>query len=236
MKKSDKAKMILFIIIFILLISLAIYAIVSSKSEREYYQSTGHVAATLAPFGTPQPDSGSVPAAPPVVVVQTPAPTPEPTPQPTPTPTPEPTPMPTPTPQPAGMQLSSGSFSSDTPYKLNIRLDYKAYVADDSHVMVDVSVYALHFTFHYNSYPNLILKCGDQTQTVESATINTDDNGLQETLLGSCSFTVDLPANQSVQLPISADWRYNGTYGKDADGNPINIDVLSCGGYAGLAR
>lgn len=225
--------MILFIILFILLISLAIYAIVSSKSEREYYQSTGHIPATLAPFGTPQPDSEFVPTAQPVVV-QTPAPTPQPTPEPTPQPTPAP--EPTPAPQPAGMQLSSGSFSSDTPYKLNIRLDYKAYAADDSHVTVDVSVYALHFTFHYNSYPNLILKCGDQTQTVESAAINTDDNGLQETLLGSCSFSVNLPANQSVQLPISADWRYNGTYGKDDAGNPINIDVLSCGGYAGLAR
>ena len=234
MEKNTKVKMILFLVIFVLLIALVIFAVVGTSSSREYYQSGGTLLPTLPPKETETPapsNSVQTGAATPVITTAEPTiyivETPE--------PTPEVTPEPTPTPQPAGLQLASGSFDSNTQYKLNIRMDYTASVADDNHVNVVMSVYAKHFTFHYNSYPNLILKCGDQTQTVESASINTDDGGYQETLLGTYTFSVNLPAGQSAQIPVSADWRYNGQYGRDADGNYMNIDVLSCGGYVTLA-
>lgn len=233
MNRNTKAKMIVFLVIFALLVALVVYAIAGTKSSREYYSTAGSLLPTLPPKETEtpavvetlQPQIVSPPVET-VYIVETPEPTIEIV----------QTPEPTAEPQPFGMKLAEGSFSSDTQYKLNIRLGYKAYVADDSHVTVDMSVYALHYTFHYNSYPNLILKCGEQSQTVDSATINTDDGGYQETLLGSASFSVNLGTGQSVQLPVSADWRYNGQYGKDAAGNYMNIDVLSCGGYVTLAR
>lgn len=232
MNRNTKAKMIVFLVIFALLVALVVYAIAGTKSSREYYSTGGSLLPTLPPKETETPAVETLqpqivnPPVETVYIVETPEPTIEII----------QTPEPTAEPQPFGMKLAEGSFNSDTQYKLNIRLGYKAYVADDSHVTVDMSVYALHYTFHYNSYPNLILKCGEQSQTVDSATINTDDGGYQETLLGSASFSVNLGTGQSVQLPVSADWRYNGQYGKDAAGNYMNIDVLSCGGYVTLAR
>jgi len=232
MNNKTKVKMILFLVIFALLVALVIYAIVGTKSSREYYSTGGSLLPTLEPKVTDTPAVVETQAPqivspqPTIYIVETPEPTIEIV----------QTPEPTPAQLPFGTKLAEGSFESATQYKLNIRLDYKAYVTDDSHVAVEMSVYALHYTFHYNSFPNLILKCGEQSQTVESASINTDDGGYQETLLGSSTFSVSLGSGQSIQLPVSADWRYNGQYGRDANGNYMNIDVLSCGGYITLAR
>ena len=239
MDTKTKVKMVLFLVIFILLVALIIFAITGTKSDREYYQLNG--LSTIPPQGTDaqQPDGTTqAPAAVTAVPASTPAPTPQPTPVPTPEPTPEPTPtpVPTPTPQPVGMELGKGSFSSSDEYKLRIRADYRAYVIDENQVAVEVTATALHYAMYYTSYKTLFLSVNGVTENLDTPDIATDAGGLQETVLGTYTFTVQIPAGSSAQIPVNAKWNFNGTYGKDNDGNPISISNLECGGNITIVR
>ena len=202
--------MTLFLVIFILLIALVIYAIVGTNDEREYYRANG-VMPTITPTETetPSPSSSPTGTITPVYITSTPEPTPVPTPTPTPTPTPEPTLEP----QTPGTELASDSITSSDEYMLRMRTDYVVTVVDEDTVQVEVNVTALHYSLYYNSYRALCISLDGDEQWMDVPAINCDDNSLNETLIGSYIYTVPAPRNTTTVMGLSVKWNFNGSYG-----------------------
>ena len=249
MSKGFRIKVTLFIVLFLLLAAAAVY-ILTDHSERSYYdpvsvfQPAQQEAAPWTPVPQ-QPEDASaqqlfnapaVPPAPTLAPVPTFAPVPTPAPVFAPAPTPVPTPPPTATPQPAGMPLGSGSLASDSGTSLNIRADWSAVTADAGNAEVTVIVYAEHYSLYYNSFQSLFVSLGDRSQSLYANEIMTDSNEHQLTELGRTSFTVPLSQGEESMFPLNVEWRYNGVYGKDANGVAIELPVISCDGLITLRR
>ena len=237
MDKNFKIKMTLFIVIFILLIALVIYAVAGTKTEREYYHSSGNLLHTIAPVLTDPPESLQPVPESQVPVMPSPTAIPAATPEPTPEPTPSPTPEPTPTPQPAGMEAGSGSVRSNSGALIDIRADWRAYVTDDTHVAVEVSTYVEHYTLYCIEADSLRITVNGNAQTVHADAINCDENGKTETLLGTAVFSLDLQPGQSVSVPLQARWSFGGDYRSAS--NPeerVDLPFIDAEGQILLAR
>lgn len=257
MSTRFRIKVTLFIVLFLLLAAMAVY-ILMGDSERDYYnpnpifqtaqtEAPSYTAAPVFPSAEPvQPQLFNTPEATSPVQPFAPAPAPDavlpaaPTAVPAPTflpiATPAPTPVPTATPQPAGMPLGSGSLASDSGTSLNIRADWSAVTADAGNAEVTVIVYAEHYSLYYNSFQSLFVSLGDRSQSLYANEIMTDSNEHQLTELGRTSFTVPLSQGEESMFPLNVEWRYNGVYGKDANGVAIELPVISCDGLITLRR
>ncbi|MBR4550138.1 MAG: hypothetical protein IKO83_09540 [Oscillospiraceae bacterium] len=228
---------VLFILVFIL-IAAAVFAVLSGLDNLRAAQ------ATPAPVGgvvnaDPQATPYVIPAAAPTAV-PTPAPTPLPTPVVTPVPTqePVPTPLPTtaPTTVPVQTTLASGSFSSQTGTWLNITADWSAKSLSQDHVEVTVSVAAVSYALHYVAYPgSLNISLDGQYVSIDPPSITYDGGDQAVHALGTTSFTVDLPANNSKAMLLQVEWQFNGEMGSPS-GERILLPVIECGGTINLAR
>ncbi len=229
-----KLKITLLIMAFLLLVAAIVYIMApKSGQEAEDVFSPGF---SLREENLPSSGQASVPTPAVAPDVQTAAPAPTPTPYvPTPTPyIPTPTPF-VPTPDPVGQPLGSGTFSSGTPWLLNIHADWSAVTAAAGNAKVEVVVYADHYPISYNSFESLIIRLGDNSQRMYANEIHSDLNQLQSTELGRYTFTVPLAQGESKTLPLSAVWEFNGTYG-DGYGNSVDIPSLRCEGTVTLSR
>lgn len=236
-----KIKAVLFIIIFL----LAVAIIVAWLTDTDRHGSSLPEPSAAPVFSTPEPAQVSFEPAPETTAqptplptpVPTPVPTPQPTPTPAPTPAPVPTPEPTPEPVPAGMLLNSGSFVSDTGTPMNIRVDWAAYTADADTVDIELTVvlncYAINM-IQVNKSLNICV--GDQYVSLDVPAVDYSGREMLSTPIGSHVFTLPLSGGESRSFPVAVEWHYNGSYGKDADGNPVPIDVIECGGTIELTR
>ena len=247
MRNGMKIKVTLFLVLFLLVIALIIYILTSgSGKDRELYN-PNPVIATAMPVATLTPAPTPIP---------TPVPTPVPTPAPTPTfsPTPyqaaqpqytAPTPyVPTPdiflheTPAPYATQApfsiftvpaTVGTFTSDSGARLNIHADWSV-VPSGNTAEITVIVYADHYSIQHHSYQSLFITLGESTQVLYANEIISANNELQHTELGRTTFTIPYTAGEIRSWPLDVKWRFNGTYGKDANGIPIELPVIECGG------
>ena len=233
-----KIRAVVFVIFFLLLAAAIVY-IMTSTADREIvpYSPEFSIREENQPDAAPQ-SSGNAPGA-----AYTPAPTdqpaeavPTPTPYvPTPTPyVPTPTPY-VPTPEPVGLPLGSGTISSGMPWLLNIHADWSAVTATNSRAEVTVIVYADHYSLHYNSFENLAIRLGDESHRMYANAIQSDINQLQSTELGRYTYSVPLAKGETVSLPLSAVWEFEGTYG-DGYGHTVEIPSLRCEGTVILSR
>ena len=71
---------------------------------------------------------------------------------------------------------------------------------------------------------------GGQYVTLTAAEVHYGDTGMAYNRLGSQTFTVTAPSGQITEIPVQANWQFNGVYG----GN--EIPVLECGGYINVSR
>lgn len=233
MDNKTKIKATLFVVVFLLVVAVIISIITGGEEqEHSYAQSSSlqqAVETTEAPLiqATPAPTQ---------TIIVTPAPTPVPTPEPTPVPTPEPTPVPVPTPVPAGVLLGNGRFVSDSGSNLNIHADWEAVTAGGNAVNVTVVVYADHYTIEYAGSNALFLGLNGNYQTLRTADIYFDGQGKQESELGRYTFTTDVPEGSFASLPLDVKWEFGGTYGRDADGNPLAVPEIVCGGSIEFVR
>lgn len=162
----------------------------------------------VEPVETPVP----VTTAEPIEPTDTPVTTAEPI---EPTPTPEPEPTATPEPEPHGTRTlnQSGSFKSDTGTKLNLIVDYAVTSKDDSTLSVKVNVYVESYSLEIGSRSgNTIFVNGQGYGFVSNPINHTDNNKTQKTLI--TTVTIDVPAaiGETVNIPISVDWNYRGSY------------------------
>ena len=131
-----------------------------------------------------------------------------------------------------GKLLGSGSFSSHTGAHIDIRADWEARVSGDTDISVRVTVYLNSYSIYVNALPNCLnIGLNDQYVTLDSPAISYDSNtALLTTELGSQSFTVQLPAGNSRDLDLQAEWHWGGTYGG------VDIPVIECGGSFTVTR
>ena len=146
-------------------------------------------------------------------------------------PTPDvPTPTPfIPTPVPAGLPLGSGTISSGKPWLLNIHADWSAVTAAGNKAQVEVIVYADHYSISYNAFESLVIRLGEDSHRMLANAIHSDNNMPQSTELGRYTYTIPLSPGETISLPLSAVWEFEGTYG-DGSGNAIDIQSLRCEG------
>ena len=250
---KGKFTAVLFILIFIL-IAAVVFTVLSSLDNRRSTaaepvptaEATPAVPVTTpfaAPMNTPVPT-------PVVTLPPTPAPTLTPvTPQPTlpvsapttaPITTPVPTPvatLPTPAPitepfaAPVQTTLSSGSFRSETGTGLNIVADWSAAALDENQVDVTVSVSAVSYMLYTQALSgSLKIALNDSYVSLDAPAIHYDGPGQAASALGTCHFTVNLPANSSGTYPLRVEWHFNGSYGG------TELLVIECGGVIALSR
>lgn len=240
-----RARAVLFIIVFLLLAAVAATVLSGlDKAEPEPEPTTAPpveiVTEAPAPTDTPAPAAPTTAPAPTAAPAPTPKPTPAPTPKPTaaPTPTPAPTPAPTPTPEPtptpapvpAGLSLGSGSFRSNTGVALNLIADWSAVTTDGNKAVVTVSVSCESHSASFSAH-SVHLMLGEQTASLTQPAISVEENVRTLTPFGSASFTVDLPENGSVTIPLAVEWQCGGiTY------TGTTFDVIECGGSITLSR
>ena len=131
-----------------------------------------------------------------------------------------------------GKLLGSGSFSSHTGAHIDIRADWEARVSGDTDISVRVTVYLNSYSIYVNALPNCLnIGLNGQYVALDSPAISYDSNtALLTTELGSQSFTVQLPAGNSRDLDLQAEWHWGGTYGGEY------IPVIECGGTFTLNR
>lgn len=236
-----KIKAVLFIIIFLLVI--AIICAWLTDTDRHSVSLPEH--GTEPVYSTPEPAQVSFEPLPETTAQPTPAPTPvptpipttAPTPQPTPAPTPKPTPAPTPEPVPTGVYLGSGRFVSDTGTHMNIHVDWEAYTSGSGTVDVELTVTLDCYAITMGRVNKSLHICvGDQYVSLDVPAVDYSGREALSTPIGSHVFTLHLAAGESNLFPVAVEWHFNGSYGKDADGNPVPIDVIECGGTIELAR
>ena len=238
MRTGTKIKATLFIVLFLLALAFIVYILTDGSEPVHSYvpQQTIQpvsVEPTLSPQTTVAPVVIMTPPPAPVVVA-----TPVPTPVPTPVQTfePVPTPAPTPMPLPAGVVLGNGRFTSDSGSPLNIHADWQAVSAGGDAVDITVVVYADHYSISYSGFRSLYISLGGDYQALQANDIFAESNAFQTSELGRYQFSAVLPAGTQLSLPLEVRWEFNGTYGKDGDGNPIFLPELTCGGQVSFAR
>jgi len=226
---SGKIKAVLFIIVFLL-----VTAVVASWFVSRDPAETGDPAAADATI-QPVEDTPVVVTPEPTAVLITPQPKvtpsiPAPTPKPTPVPTPVPTPTPAPTPEPVyGVTLGEGSFASQYGLGIDLVVDWSVTTLNANEVSVTVTARVLSRAVDSGAMP-LGFNVGGQYVTLTASEVHYGGADLAYNRLGSQTFTVTAPAGQITEIPVQANWQFNGVYA----GN--DIPVLECGGYINVSR
>lgn len=142
---------------------------------------------------------------------------PEPTSEPTPEPTPEETLDPS---VPVTRELNlSGDFASTTGTNLNIGVKWTAVSRNDETIRLSVDVYLYSYAMHCGSVDGS-LSVNGETESFYSDPISYDSTEkLQALKLRSMTLDLPIAVGETVSIPISAAWNFNGQYnGKDIEG------------------
>ena len=117
-----------------------------------------------------------------------------------------------------------------------IAADWSAKALSQDHVEVTVSVTAVSYALHYVAYPrSLNISLDGQYVSIDPPSITYDGGDQAVHVLGTTSFTVDLPANSSKAMLLQVEWQFNGEMGSPS-GERIMLPVIECGGTINLAR
>lgn len=151
-----------------------------------------------------------------VTVAPTAAPVESSTPEPTAAPTPAATPKPKPTAtlKPSARTLDkTGSITSETGANINMRVDWRITSANSKELTLDVEVYIVSYAINAGEHNGSIRLCGKE-YTFVSDPIRIDDNSKKhETLIYDATVTVPAEIGETVAVPISAKWDFDGVYG-----------------------
>ena len=136
------------------------------------------------------------------------------TPEPTATPKPSLTPKPTATPKPEARTLDkTGSISSETGANINMRVDWHITSANSKELTLDVEVYIVSYAINAGQHNGSIRLYGKE-YTFVSDPIRIDDNSKKhETLIYDATVTIPAEIGETVAVPISAKWDFDGVYG-----------------------
>ena len=225
---KNRIKAVLFVILFLLAVAVICSLFMSDPDD-------GHAGPQTAPVSTNEPVAPTAAPAPAQTARPVPV-TPAPTPAPTPVPTPAPTPEPTPEPVVYGERIGSGSFRSSTNPILFIRSDWAVYTLDAQSVEVTVDVYLESYAISSIGGRSLFLSFNGEYITLDTPAIDYTGGDKLETYMGSHTFTAPVPAGSSATFPLGVEWHFGGFYGKDSEGNPLEVPSLECGGEIAVSR
>lgn len=107
---------------------------------------------------------------------------------------------------------------------------------DADNVTVNVSLVLESYAIHSIGGRTLFLAFNDEYVTLDAPALSYDGGEKIETPFGSHSFNLRLPAGSSASIPLVVEWHFGGYYGKDAEGNPLPVPVLECGGNIEIIR
>lgn len=130
------------------------------------------------------------------------------------TPEPTATPKPSATPKPEARTLDkAGSISSQTGANINMRVDWHITSANSKELTLDVEVYIVSYAINAGQHNGSIRLYGKE-YTFVSDPIRIDDNSKKhETLIYDATVTIPAEAGETVAVPISAKWDFDGVYG-----------------------
>lgn len=130
------------------------------------------------------------------------------------TPKPSLTPKPTATPKPEARTLDkAGSISSQTGANINMRVDWHITSANSKELTLDVEVYIVSYAINAGQHNGSIRLYGKE-YTFVSDPIRIDDNSKKhETLIYDATVTIPAEIGETVAVPISAKWDFDGVYG-----------------------
>ena len=215
----DKHRVNIFIaLVLVLIIIAAVSAWLTGSNMKD-----------TAPTETAQPTPGLTPS------VITTAPTAEPTetaaPEPTATPETEPSEAPQPSQAPGNVNRTineSGSFESNTGTNMIMYLNWSAVSQNSETVTIKIDLTLSTYALSIGPHNGIISVNGTDYRFTSAGVTHTNNDSRNTTNLTSTSINVTVPAGQSVNIPVSAVWDFNGTY----NGKPIT--QISAGGTISL--
>ncbi len=107
----------------------------------------------------------------------------------------------------------SGSISSQNSDDLKLRVDWHVTSVSDSEISIETEVYLCSYEISTAAHNGTLRICGKEYSFVSQAIECSNGTGVQETLLYSSTVTVAADVGETVAVPISATWNYNGSYG-----------------------
>lgn len=131
--------------------------------------------------------------------------------------TPSPSPSPTPT-ESYGLIDASGSFRSDSGTALNLIADWSCVSVNAGNARLTVELSLESFSLYVGERPYNTLIINGNTITFHTPAIETDGGDTIVTPLYTWSETIPLNPDGTLDLEISAEWVFTGTYsGKEID-------------------
>lgn len=130
--------------------------------------------------------------------------------------TPEPTAAPKPTTAPesdARTLDESGSIMSQTGANINMRVDWHITSASNKELTLDVEVYIISYAINAGEHSGSIRLCGKEYSFISEPIINDDNSAKHETLIYDATVTIPAAVGETVAVPISAKWDFDGMYG-----------------------
>lgn len=108
----------------------------------------------------------------------------------------------------SGDFATEGSFESNTGVALNLRVDWNVSDNGNGTRTLNLRATLLSCSLQAASFADdLCFKVGNDTFYVTSQGVNVSSSSMVETVLGSCSATVE-----SMGVPVTVSWRFNGSY------------------------
>ncbi len=200
MSKSRLYVFIAFVLLILILAGVFLWVLTSpADNEPTEPDATPSVTQPTGGDATPEPSA---------------APTATAAPEATATPSPTPTPVPTDDGKAHTRSLEkSGSFASESDTALKLEVAWSVTSKNDDELLVTVTVSARHYSLVIGQRYGTI-SVGDQSRSFTSSSFDIENGGnyTTTTQLASESFVVPCKLGESVDLPVSATWSYNGAY------------------------
>lgn len=116
--------------------------------------------------------------------------------------------------QPEGRVVDeSGSISTDSGTDLNMRVDWQVSSASNSELTLSIDLYVRSYALTEGPHSGTIRICGQEYSFVSTA-ISAPDNGqLNDSLIYQTAVTIPADIGETVAIPISASWNFDGSYG-----------------------
>lgn len=197
MSKSRLYVFLAFVILILILASVFLWVLSDTGTDEP--DATPSATQTTGTDTTPEPSTAPTATAAPAVSAS---------------PSPTPTPMPTDDGKSHTRSISnSGSLTSDSDTALKLEVAWSVTSKNDDELLVTVTVSARHYSLVIGQRNGSISLAG-QSKSFVSPSFNIEDGGdyTTTTQLASESFTVPCQLGESVDLPVSVTWSYNGAY------------------------
>ncbi len=107
----------------------------------------------------------------------------------------------------------SGSISTDSGTDLNMRLDWQVSSTSSTELTLSIDIYIRSYALNEGPHNGTLRICGQEYSFV-SDEISAPDNGqLNDSLIYHTSVTIPADVGETVAIPISAAWNFEGSYG-----------------------